>query len=100
MKLLLLASLLAAQTRVDLGRQTTGVQPQGGTMVVCDQSGCRTHLDGAFVLYRVAPPIGPGACSAVGTGAIAVDAAGYLYLCSSTAPFRWMRSAQPMSASW
>jgi hypothetical protein len=60
----------------------------------------RVSVDTAYVLYRTAPPAGPGSCS-TGTGAIAAATDGYLYMCvpdGTSTGFRWARS--PMETSW
>jgi hypothetical protein len=57
-------------------------------------------LDTAYVLYRTAPPTGPGACN-TGTGALAAATDGYLYVCipdGTGKGFRWARA--PMEISW
>jgi hypothetical protein len=57
-------------------------------------------LDTAYVLYRAAPPAGPGACT-VGTGALAAATDGYVYVCvpdGTGQTFRWARS--PVETAW
>lgn len=71
--------------------------PAPGTIVVCQPAGggCTSYPDGASVMYRTLPPPGPGpvACPQVGTGAMAVDENGFLYLPSP--PWWNMATNQP-----
>lgn len=103
------ASWLSGQAKIDAGRQIMNYPPpqiiaNPGAVVACVQapagsSGvpiCTASPDAAYVLYRVPPPAGPGACPTAdfGSGAYAVDEHGYLYFPSAA----WwnMTTNQPM----
>ncbi len=116
MKYVLLALMLAQYpTRSDLktqgrnGGDLVTVQPGWGTMVIKQGDHYVSALSGNAVIYRTSAPKQPGPCELEGTGAIALDADGYLYFChvkkgaTITTPSpvtRWMRTASPLVETW
>lgn len=98
--------------------ETAGTPPGGGTtltlptvagpgvIIVCTPTNCTATLDTSLVFYQGAAPTAPGLCSNSGTGALAFDAAGFIYKCtitnaSTTPPTAiWMRSSTPMVSTW
>ena len=111
----LAAFAVLSQTRIgrdQIRPRSAEVIASTGTLVVCQDVRCTAYADGRFVVHRVPAPPAPGGCSTTGLAAVAVDAAGYLYICSPTAyidrsgtneityPGTWVRSPTPMSAVW
>lgn len=78
--------MMQGQTRIDLDKQAKGT----------------ANFD--FTTYRAIEPMAPGSCTAKGSGAWAVDTAGYFYICTNVPRTSlnqvWLRSAVPMSQAW
>ena len=82
---------------------TSGVQYNFGTgfmLAGAPPNPVQVSLDTAYVLYRTAPPTGPGPCD-IATGASAASADGYRYDCipdGTGKGFKWARS--PVETDW
>ena len=105
---IIIINVLPGQTKVDLKTQSARIgetiQPALGTAIVCSTPADCTAVQtvGPYWVQRLPAPSGPGPCALGHTKAFAVDAAGYLYVCSA-APLDqsvWLRSAQPMVRNW
>jgi len=92
----------APPTKVDLVKHSQRAQdvfsPGYGTMLVCSGGKCVSAVTGEAVMYRTTAPMSPGPCVSQGTGAIAMDAAGYLYVCGAGS--KWRRTATPLVEVW